>query len=93
MGEPVSTRIVDRIAALEGADPVELRPPLYEVIDPEALDALFERPATRVRPESISLEFEYDGYRVSVGEGGGIAVDELDAGDSDAGTGEEPSPE
>ncbi|ADD03644.1 uncharacterized protein Nmag_0045 [Natrialba magadii ATCC 43099] len=35
-----SQNVIQQIAAIEGLEPTELEPPLYEVIDPSALDVL-----------------------------------------------------
>lgn len=38
--EPVTQRIVSAIAEREGTDPMELDPPLYRVVDADALERL-----------------------------------------------------
>lgn len=75
--QQVTTRIVEAVADQEGVDPLTLSPPLYETIDPEALEALFA-PTTRVRRGEI--EFTYTGYRISISAESGytITVEELD---------------
>ncbi|MFC7135555.1 HalOD1 output domain-containing protein [Halobaculum litoreum] len=40
--EPVSVRVVECVAEATGLDATDLDP-LYEVVDPDALDALFPR--------------------------------------------------
>lgn len=40
--EDLSTTIVLAVADALDTDPIDLSPPLYELIDPDALDALFE---------------------------------------------------
>lgn len=65
-----SLRVVDALAAATDTDPLELAP-LYEVVDPEALDRLFDADATgRAR-----VQFEYDGHAVEVRGDGTVAVD------------------
>lgn len=73
--ETVSIAVVHAIAAHRGVDPVEL-PPLYEWIDPDAIDALFE-PTRTGGPRRGRLEFEYDGHTVAVDctDGVTIAID------------------
>ena len=56
-----SVRVVEAVAREEGVPPTELTPTLMTVIDPDALDAVFERGA-----EQIEIEFEYRGYVVRV---------------------------
>ena len=57
---PVSTTVVQAVADARGTAQLAL-PPLADVLDPDALDALYagERPVSRVT-------FEYAGYSVSV---------------------------
>jgi len=57
---PTLATALERIAAREGCDVLEL-PPLYDTIDPEALTAVLESDA------KVSVCFEYCGYRVIVG--------------------------
>ena len=53
-------RALTRIAAREGRDVTDL-PPLYDTVDPEAVGSVLESPA------AVTVEFEYEGYRVAVG--------------------------
>ncbi|PGF18216.1 hypothetical protein CP556_03690 [Natrinema sp. CBA1119] len=62
--EPLHIAVIHAVAAHRGADPIEL-PPLYEWIDPDSLDALFE-PTRRGGPRRGRLEFTYDGHAVAV---------------------------
>lgn len=65
---PPSQAIVERVAACEGVDHTELVP-LYEAIDPDAVDRLVE---TSLRNDSaLQIEFTYHGYDVTV-TGGGV---------------------
>ncbi|QSW97905.1 HalOD1 output domain-containing protein [Haloterrigena alkaliphila] len=60
----VSIAVVTAIAAKRDVEPTEL-PPLYESIDPDALDALFA-PTRPGGPRRGRLEFTYDGHQVLV---------------------------
>lgn len=65
--EPVrlSRAVVDAVAEAEGVDPTDLDP-LYGVIDPDCLDALFA-PHQRVHgaPDpAAAVTFDYHGYEV-----------------------------
>lgn len=76
--QSLSFDVVAAVAEREGVDPVDLEPPeyeaLYDVVNPEALDALFatrenghERPVGRI-------EFPFCGYRVVVTSDGDVDV-------------------
>lgn len=58
--DPTSARIVEAIADAVDADPATMRPPLYDVIDPDCLDRLFSSDAV------TEVAFEYDGRAVVV---------------------------
>ncbi|SEW03000.1 HalOD1 output domain-containing protein [Natrinema salifodinae] len=62
--QSVSLAVVNAVAAHRDVDPVEL-PTLYEWIDPDALDSLFE-PTRTGGPRRGRLEFPYDGHTVVV---------------------------
>ncbi|WP_230198702.1 HalOD1 output domain-containing protein [Halopiger djelfimassiliensis] len=65
--------IVNRVASLEGTDPTAL-PPLYDIIDPDALERLVESAANG----DFCVEFTYCGYRVTIENETGVTVAELD---------------
>lgn len=66
--------IITAVADAAGVAPEELSPPLYEVVAPDAIEALFTNRDGRQTPTSIS--FEYDEYAVTVvGEGEETIVD------------------
>ena len=54
-----SEAVLSEVAKQEGVQPEELNPPLFEVVDPDALDGLFKGDTGRV-------SFEYHGYLVTV---------------------------
>lgn len=70
-----SERIIIAIADEEGVEPWDLNPPLFDILDPDALDGLFQstRPHDDLGP---SLTFSYYGYSVTVTEGEVILTDE-----------------
>ena len=43
--QPITEVIIDALAAVSGTDPLEL-PPLYEAIDPDALELIVREPNT-----------------------------------------------
>lgn len=68
--DTLSVRIVEAIAATTGTDIFDLNPPLYDAINPEALDRL-------MRPDAdCRVTFEYDGHTVEVRNDGTVSVDE-----------------
>ncbi|WP_290813768.1 HalOD1 output domain-containing protein [Halovivax sp.] len=69
-----SSRLVLTVADRTGASFEEL-PPLYEAIDPEALDRL----VTAGRTPSLEVHFAYAGFRVSVGGDGAIELRRADS--------------
>lgn len=66
-----SERIVTAVASLTDTDPLELTP-LYEAVDPDALDSLFAHAA--VAEDGHELWFSYEGFDVGVRSDGEIRV-------------------
>jgi hypothetical protein len=62
-----SVDVIEAVAAREGVSPTELPEPLYESIDPDALDALFQVGTGRVL-------FEYLSYEVTVTSDGDVEL-------------------
>lgn len=52
-----STRIIEAVAAADGVTETEL-PPLYETIDPDALNTVVQ--------DGTTVSFDYAGYRVEI---------------------------
>lgn len=69
-----SRAIIEEVAAQEGVDPVDLDVPLFETIDPEALDTLVETADTGYSDTTLLLEFTYYGYDVGVSSDGAVSV-------------------
>lgn len=62
----VSIAVVYGVAAKRGVDPLEVAP-MYDWIDPEALDALFDpTAATTAGGRDRHVEFRYDGHDVTI---------------------------
>ena len=70
-----SESVIRRTANYKGVDPLELTP-LYESIDPDALDALVGRNAAN--GSGVEVEFTYNGYNVTVTGNGIVHIDEYD---------------
>lgn len=67
-----STRIIEAVAAATGTDVTQL-PPLYEYVDPEALNTLLEA-KSEDRATSPRLSFGYAGLVIHVSRHTGIAI-------------------
>lgn len=57
----VTVAVVEHVATREDVDPLDL-PPLNDVIDPDALTALFEDPESAAH----RVTFSYNGYEIVV---------------------------
>lgn len=66
--ESVSSGVIRAVTAVTGQKPDSLDP-LTEVIDPDALDALFDPPANEVEEAAGSLSFNYCGCRITIDNG------------------------
>lgn len=70
----ISYGVVNEVAQAKGVEPAELRP-LHDVIDPDALESLFdETDGARLREGHVS--FSYEGFLVHIEDDGSIAVTE-----------------
>lgn len=70
--QSVVAEVVRQVAAEKGVDPEDLETPLFEVIDPDSLEGLFQS-------ETGSVQFEYLGCKVFVTWDGHVEVQELEA--------------
>lgn len=73
--DEISATIIDAVAAITGNEPADLQP-LYEAVDPDALDQLLRS----LRTSSISqgrseVVFTFNGCEVTVAADGTITVD------------------
>ena len=65
---PVHERVISAVADANGVGPTELEP-LYETVDPEALDALFDAGIEG------TIQFTYEDHDVVVSSDGETSVD------------------
>lgn len=65
-----STTVVTAVATVRGVDVTDLSVPLFEVVDPDALDRLFEAAAG-----DLSFDFEYHGHHVELRGNDTVLVD------------------
>lgn len=70
--QQVSTRILEAVADQRGVDPLELQP-LYEVVDPEALEAVFSSTVVGGN-RGGRIEFTYAGCRITITAGADRAI-------------------
>ena len=78
--ERFSTAVVEAVAEKAGVDPVDLDPPLYRAIDPDALDELLSSLGTGTTNGSVS--FSYLDFEITVHGDGTVHLEDGD--DSDA---------
>lgn len=64
---PISSRVVDAVCSAKDVGLTAL-PPLYETIDPDALDALFAAHTSErsTAKQTLVVQFFYAGYEVTV---------------------------
>ena len=65
---PPSLNVIQAVADANGVDPLDLSPPLSDVIDTDELDALLHDPDFDGK-----IEFTYLGYQVTINAEGQIA--------------------
>lgn len=69
---PPSIAVIEAIADIEGVEPTDLDGVLYDLIDPEALDALF----LGEKAGDIELELPLDSHRITIRSDGSLQVQE-----------------
>lgn len=77
-----SWTIVREVAEVENVDPTELRAPLFDVIDVDALDRFFEVAGCGADTPEPCVSFRYLGYDVTVYGDGRVHVSDPDGGPS-----------
>ncbi len=75
--ETISMAVVRAVSALAGQDPLSL-PPLGNVLDTDALDALFDTRSEGTPRTGGQLSFVYNGYRVTVENGEYLALEPIE---------------
>lgn len=70
--QPPAAAVIEAIAEAAGVDPMQL-PPLFEIIDPDALNGLFKHDGDGHDAEAI-VSFTYDTWNVFVRADGRIRV-------------------
>ena len=62
--------VVETVAEAMDTDPRDL-PPLYEVVDPDALDTLFKPVGGRL---GLKISFEYIGHEITITDDGEVVI-------------------
>lgn len=62
--DSLSRTVIEAVAEKKEIEPIAL-PPLYESVDPETLNSLFEQTETGTL-RTIEIEFVYDGFLITV---------------------------
>lgn len=60
-----SETVIEAIADAEGVDPTAISPPLYEVLDPDALDSFVGATSDSLATD-MRIGFQYYGYEVRI---------------------------
>lgn len=76
--QPISEQIIQTVATTTNSDALEL-PPLYDAIDPDALDALV------AQMSDGTVSFTYAGYNIVVGSDESVSLEDLSKGESTVG--------
>lgn len=71
--ESVTIAVIEAIAAVEGVSPVDVDLKLYDYLDLEALDDLFNH-ASRRGNAMWTMEFSVEGYDVTVRDDGAVTI-------------------
>ncbi|SFB71289.1 hypothetical protein SAMN05444422_101402 [Halobiforma haloterrestris] len=72
-----SYRVIEAVARKEGVSPSELSPPLFSVVDPDALDALVQGDGDSDTSQ-VTVEFTYLDYVVQIREGPTVSISAQD---------------
>lgn len=72
------TAIVETVAIAANREPTELDP-LYEAVDPEALDTLIQSMETNSTVGDATVTFAFDGHEVTVHRDGRVVVRSAEA--------------
>jgi hypothetical protein len=73
--EGLSTAVIRAVARAEGIDPTDLETPLYEAVDPDALDDLVSLGPADHPSSGVRVEFTYCGYEVQVRGDGTVTLE------------------
>lgn len=63
----LSLQVIEAVADVKDVDPLELSPPLFHAINPEALDRIFQR-------DGVTVSFVWQGCAIEIDQNGTIDV-------------------
>ncbi|TYL39546.1 hypothetical protein CV102_04420 [Natronococcus pandeyae] len=72
-GERASEVVITAIGTVTGSDPAHLEP-LYDAIEPDALDSLCDHARRKLETEAHQLRFSYAGFDIDVWTDGRVRV-------------------
>lgn len=72
--EPPSIAVIEAVADRDSVDETALETPLFDVIDPCALDALFHPKPDGTARGGGTVTFSYEGYAVTVQSDGTVTL-------------------
>lgn len=70
-----SLHVIEAVADADDVDPASLEPPLYDVVDTNALDRLFEPTASETTARRGQVSFRYRGYEITVHSSGRVDLE------------------
>lgn len=81
--ESLAVAVVEAVAERAGVDATDLDRPLYDVIDPDALDSLYRRWLESGSADRTSITFRYLDLDVRITGGGEVSISEREGPDPD----------
>lgn len=72
----LTTRVVQRVAKKEGLNATDLSKPLDEVVDPDALEALFSESPDGYQRAAGTIQFTYQGYTIVIDSDQQVSIEE-----------------
>ncbi|WP_459192006.1 HalOD1 output domain-containing protein [Halosimplex sp. J119] len=72
----LSVAVIESLAEAKGITPVDIEQPLYDVVDPDALDRLFTDGES---PVSGRVVFDFEAHEITVHSDGDILVRRVDS--------------
>ncbi len=77
VNDRLSITVINAIAENEGTTPTEIRPVLYDIVDPDALDSLFSSTHHGDNRADGHLEFRYGPHRVTAYSDGRVEIEHV----------------